>query len=591
MKRFQYLAALTVAGAGFLCGYDFITIKITVIIDAFRIIFGMSTWNNEYQNIVVEKEYDTIYKRRRNLEDTDKNDFIETVISGGYLFGAICGALIASHYGDKFGRKKLLNISTIIFTISSIMQACSLHNYIVFTFCRFIMGLSIGGYSVVCPVYISELSPTISRGEITYSYYIFMVLGITLSSIVNFIILFYVNYDQVIVTNGTVKTDSSVAINSMDWRLSYIFQTVISIAYLLIIKIVPKSPRWLCYKEKNVEALHLIAKIHNTTFDDPKLQKELDDLQNDAIINRSIGSSSYPELFIPSIRRRTYNVIFLHFFQQWIGISIYIAYVTQIFDKFSTFGKEEIIVFIILICMIALFTCFVGMSLIDRYGRKPLLLIGSLVILAMNINSIRNFPYSHNDKYSLTSPLMSFRETCSTVSKKPIYHSKKLNMDFFEDNCHSMIFSCSNSHQFSFNGGNENFLSSSVSELSKVCNDIETNSAIVKNVSFGKYFMPISIFVFLITWLPVPFLYKAEIFPLRVRNKGSSIGTLSFYINLIISSTIFVPFLYNRFDQRVFIFFSINCVIGSLYTIIYCQESKGIPLEKMEEKMSGKIIE
>jgi len=590
-KYYHYVAAIIAAGAGFLYGFDISIMKVVFMMDAFRIYFGLATWDGNYRDdsgTLITILNNGARPKYRHLTDTDNNDMIEGIITAGYVFGTISGALIISYLGDRIGRKKSIIASSLTFTLGALILASSLKACFFITFGRFIMGISIGSFTVICPVYISELAPAKSRGEISYTYYMFMIVGICFSAILNSSLLYSLNANS----ERNINNKSN-EVNNLEWRLAFFIQALIGSAYTVLTFSLPKSPRWLCYNEYNVEALHIMSKIYNSEFNDSKLQKKLETIQNDAIINRAIGHSKYSELFIPSIRRRTFNIIIMNCIQQWTGIIFFIYYETRIFSDMASTEIEAVIILPILaFLLLSSFSAFVCMSLIDRYGRKSLLLIGTLLMLLINIQHLISFPFA-NQKFSISTPLHANFDDCKSIPNQPFYYDKELDLNLYNNKCHKNIYYCSkNSERLSFDKDMSSYPDKKyiTDKFNTFCEIAQKNS----HNSFGYYYAKASILlmvsIYISTWLPVPFIYKAEIFPLRIRTKGSAVGTMTNGINHLIIIT-FGPILFKLIGQKIFILFSLNCFIGSIFSIVSCTECKGVSLEKMEEKMSGKTIE
>jgi len=591
---YHYVAAIIAAGAGFLYGYDMSIIKVVFMMDAFRICFGLATWDGNFrddQGTLITVLNNGASPRYRHLVDTDNNDLIEGIITAGYVFGTITGALIVSYLGDRIGRKKSIISSSVTFTLGAAILACSPPSYLFITLGRFIMGLSIGSFTVICPVYISELSPAKSRGEISYTYYMFMIVGIGFSAILNSSILYSMNI------NNDKKFDQSKnpsdQISNIEWRLAFLIQSLVGIVYTTITFALPKSPRWLCYNERNVEALHTMAYIYNTDIGNPELQNKLEVIQNDTIINRAIGHSNYSELFIPSIRRRTYNIIIMNCVQQWTGIVFFICYETRLFNDMVNTELESVIILPILaFLLLSGFSAFVCMSLIDRYGRKSLLLIGTLLMLVINIQNQISFPFS-NQKFSISTPMYENLDNCESIPNEVFHHDAELDLDLYNNKCHKNVYYCAeNSERISFDKDVSSYPKKDIltNKFEDFCTIVEKKNHKSFGMSLSKSSIMLFICIYISTWLPVPFIYKAEIFPIRIRTKGSAIGTMTNGINHLIIITL-APIIFKLWGQKIFILFVINCFIGSIFTIIACTECKGISLEKMEEKMSGKIID
>jgi MFS family permease len=595
-KNFNFIAAIIVAGAGFLYGYDISLIKVVFMMDAFRIWFRLATWDGNYRNdngTLITVLNNGARPKYRYLVETENNNFVEGVITTGYVFGTIFGALIVSYMGDKMGRRKTIIFSSIIFSVGAFVQACSFHSAIFLSVGRFILGLSIGGFTVICPVYISELIPAKSRGEISYIYYMFMIGGIVFSAILNAIILYLMNIDNTKELNVT-RNNASESINNLEWRLAFFIQAFLGSIYSAVVYVIPKSPRWLCFKERNVEAIHTLANIYNANINDAELQEEFDTLKNDAIVNRAVGHQNYSELLIPSIRQRTFNIIFMNCIQQWTGIAFFLCFHTQIFRNMDGSEIERVFVFPILTFFIAAFlTSFVCFSLIDRYGRKSLLLVGTLIMLVISFYNIFAFPFQPQEKLpSNSTPLYSKIKNCKVKSGTSFHHDNDLGIDLFNDECHEFVYFCPQSADRiswdkDISKSTYKDITKKFDEFCKIANDASSRS-VSKDIS--KISIHFFICIYISTWLPVPFIYKAEIFPLRIRMKGSAVGTITNRINYLIIMAIY-PYLYRSWGSKIVFLFTFACVIGSIFTIISCTECKGVSLEKMEEKMSGKVVE
>jgi len=595
-KNFNYISAIIVAGAGFLYGYDISLIKVVFMMDAFRIWFRLATWDGNYRNdsgTLITVLNNGAQPKYRYLVETENNNFIEGVITAGYVFGTIFGALIVSYIGDKMGRRKTIIISSIVFSVGALVQACSFHSVISLAVGRFILGLSIGGFTVICPVYISELIPAKSRGEVSYTYYVFMIGGIVFSAILNVIILYLMNINNKKELNVT-RNNTSESINNLEWRLAFLIQAFLGSIYSAVVYIIPKSPRWLCYKERNVEALHTLADIYNVNINDAELQEEFDALKNDAITNRAVGHQNFSELLIPSVRQRTFNIIFMNCIQQWTGIAFFLCFHTRIFSSMDGLENERVIILPILTFFITAFlTAFVCFSLIDRYGRKSLLLVGTLIMLVISYYNIFAFPFQPQERgLSNSTPLFSKNNNCKVKSSTSFHHDNDLGIDLFNDECHEFVYFCPlNADRISWDKdiskSTYKAITKKFNEFCKIANDASPRS-VSKDIS--KISIQFFVCVFIGTWLPVPFIYKAEIFPLRIRTKGSAVGTITNRINYLIIMTIF-PYLYRSWGSKIVFLFTFTCIIGSIFTIVSCTECKGVSLENMEEKMCGKVME
>lgn len=156
------------------------------------------------------------------------------------LVGCIIGTILIGKPGDKYGAQRLLQLLAIMFFVSSI--GCGLAPTInVFIFSRFIGGLAIGGASVLCPVYISEISPPKHRGVLAATFQLAIVLGILFSLITNYLLL-------------------NAGGNS--WRLMLLSGAIPAIVFSLMLLVIKKSPRWLVKKGRIEEAKKILRNYH-----------------------------------------------------------------------------------------------------------------------------------------------------------------------------------------------------------------------------------------------------------------------------------------------------------------------------------------
>lgn len=267
------------------------------------------------------------------------------------IVGCIIGSLSAGPLSDKLGRKKVLISTAVLFAISSIGAALpdSLTGFVLF---RVVGGIGIGAASMLSPLYISEAAPAKIRGKLVSVYQLAIVLGIFIINFVNYKIAAYGTPDW--------KIDTG-------WRYMIGSGLLPSVLFLVLLFIVPESPRWLIKKNRSAEAMDTLERLNG--------KQEAIAVANEikSTLNHEEGTIS--ELFKPGLRKAMIVGAFLALFSQISGINAIIYYAPKIFVSagFSTdnaYGITAIIGFINII-----FT-LVAIGLIDRMGRKSLLLWG-----------------------------------------------------------------------------------------------------------------------------------------------------------------------------------------------------------------------
>lgn len=264
------------------------------------------------------------------------------------LIGCIIGALFIGRPGDSFGRRYMLKILAILFIVSSIGtgMATSLTIFVVF---RFIAGLAIGGASVLSPMYISEIAPPKQRGRLTATFQLAIVIGI--------LVAFFSDY--LLVSTGPEN-----------WRWMFIAGLIPGLALFLLLFFVSESPRWLVKMGRMEAALDVITSV-NIEADPGQTLREI----QDSIDNEVIGKNIY--LFKKPYLKLVIIGIAVGMFNQFTGINIIMYYATDIFRS-AGFSTNSAIGQTVIIGLTNLLFTLIAMSIIDKVGRKTLLLVGSI---------------------------------------------------------------------------------------------------------------------------------------------------------------------------------------------------------------------
>jgi len=513
MNKFQFLVAVTASLGGLLFGYEVGVMNVVLVMDAFRIFFRFFTWDgsgaDKYGNAVNEKNNAPI--EFRNLEQAGNKAVLEGLITSSFVLGALCGALMATYLGEKYGRQRTIMIGACIFTLGAIIQGLSIRFWLFIAVGRLITGLAIGCNGVLCPTYISEVAPAKIRGTLSSCYQLMTTFGIIVASCVNAIIWYNTNVspsDLPKSMNEKTPRKNDDNVSSLEWRLALLLQIVPGLGLATFMSFLPKSPRWLCSKDRDEEAVEVLAKLNAASTSDSLVQEELKAIQEDVAATRAAGSSSFGELFSTVIRRRTFITFLMQLFQQWTGINVIMYYQTQIYNKMGFTKVMATVVLPNVNNLVNFLSTFPGMWGIERLGRKTLLIIGSLMMMVFHISTF----------------------VCSLLAKD----------------------------------GNKTM----------------------------QWIAVISVFLFVFsfawTWGPVPWVYQAEVFPLRVRVKGSAVGTVSNFLNNWIIGFV-GPILMEALDTATFLIFAVACFIAWIYSQFYVIECKGLTLEEMDAKMGGKV--
>jgi len=267
------------------------------------------------------------------------------------IWGCIAGVLVAGIISDKIGRKKTLAITALLFLLSSIVAAVP-QNLTGFIIGRFIGGLGIGAASIVSPLYISEIAPARNRGTLVTMYQLAIVIGINL--------IYFVNLKIAEIGGEQWNIDTG-------WRYMIASGALPSVLFLVLLLVVPESPRWLVNKNKADEGFRILEKINGSN----RARIILKEIEQ----TLSEEKGKFSELLQPGIRMAIIIGVMLALFSQITGINAIIYYAPEIF-KIAGFGTDSALLQTVLIGVVNTVFTFVAIGFIDKIGRKKLLLIG-----------------------------------------------------------------------------------------------------------------------------------------------------------------------------------------------------------------------
>lgn len=270
------------------------------------------------------------------------------------ILGCIPGAMVAGFVSDRFGRRKVLFFCAIFFAASAVLSAVP-RTFTEFLAARFLGGLGIGATSMVCPVYIAELAPADRRGRLGSLFQLGIVLGIFITLFINAII------------QGLGDTAWNTA---SGWRWMLGAEVVPAAALLLIVYLVPESPRWLVQRGRETEARVILEPIAGAAAAETEI----------AEVRAAIAGEEgrFSELFSPRFRLPLLIAIVLMAFSQFSGINAIMYYSTKIFTTAGV-GVQDAFMASAMVGLVNLAFTAVAIAFVDRAGRRMLLLIGLAV--------------------------------------------------------------------------------------------------------------------------------------------------------------------------------------------------------------------
>jgi len=278
------------------------------------------------------------------------SDVLHGIAIGVALYGTVIGALSGGIPATKWGRKKTLLWIGILYLVSALGSAIAPGVY-VFMFFRLLGGFAIGASSVVAPMYISEIAPAKNRGKLVATFQFNIVFGILIAYLSNYLL------------QGVGGNNS--------WRLMLGVVAVPALIYSILVFFVPESPRWLIVHKGDYNTARKILAVSDPVGVDEALEA----------LRKSIGEEKHKEK-LSAFFKRKYNfpiflAVLIAFFNQMSGINAVIYFAPRVFEL-AGISKQGAFLQSVGVGLVNLVFTMLGLYLIDRLGRKILMLIGSI---------------------------------------------------------------------------------------------------------------------------------------------------------------------------------------------------------------------
>lgn len=448
------------------------------------------------------------------------------------IFGAMTGNALAGPAADKFGRKRVLIVTAILFTASAISSALA-REFWFFIAARILGGFGVGGAILIAPVYIAEIAPAERRGRLVTFNQLNIVIGISASYWSNYFLL---------------NTGAN------NWRFMLGIETIPALLYFTLLFLVPKSPRWLIKRGDDSQAISIMEKVGGKEYAQRSLQLIKEHLH---IVQEK---ATLTGLFTKRMSFIMFIAFAIAFFQQITGINAIFYYAPTIFEQTGG-GTEAAFMQAIVIGLVNLGFTFVAIWLIDKLGRKPLLMIGTAVMaVALFVNS----GAFHQANYMLSET--AFTELQSDVPEEILTKLAPVK-DITYDTEDEFLAGLGKYIDRSQIEPYESVLSAKALHI----------SALLVLFAIIAY-----IAAFAISLGPVMWALLSEIFPLQLR--GLAISIVGFF-NSLVSFTVTLVFpweLTNLGSSVTFLIYGIFAALAFLFVVQYIPETKGKSLEELE---------
>jgi MFS transporter, SP family, galactose:H+ symporter len=281
-------------------------------------------------------------------DDFPMSPLVRGFMTAAVPLGALVAASVAGPIADRFGRRRVLMAAAALFTVGALL-ASAITAVWMLVMARLLLGIAIGVAAVTAPLYIAEAAPLAKRGGMVCTYQLAITIGIL----------------------GSYLTGLVIAGSGM-WRLMFGLGAVPGLLFLVGLVFLPESPRWLVLKGFASEAKASLRRLRDERWD---VDGELDDVVRtaQAEAGRQVG---YRALFGPTVRPALIVAVGLFFLQQLSGINAVIYYAPEIFDHAGFDSADTQVLATVGVGTVNFATTILAMFLIDRIGRRPLLILG-----------------------------------------------------------------------------------------------------------------------------------------------------------------------------------------------------------------------
>ncbi|CAK8534551.1 unnamed protein product [Lathyrus sativus] len=499
---------------------------------------------------------------RDDFKAVDRKTWLQEAIVSTAVAGAIIGAAVGGWMNDKFGRKISILVADTLFLLGSLVMAFAPTPSLLILG-RVIVGIGVGMASMASPLYISETSPTRVRGAL-------------------------VGLNSFLVTGGQFL---SYLINLAFTRTPHPWRWMLGVAAApAVIQVglmltLPESPRWLYRKGKEEEAKRIMRKIYEAEDYDDEVQalKESVDME----LKNTEKVSMMQLLKTTSVRRGLYAGVGLAFFQQFIGINTVMYYSPSIVQLAGFASNRTALLLSLITSGLNAFGSILSMYFIDKAGRKKLALISltgvvvTLVLLTVTFHEAG----IHAPMVSVDDSLKFNNNTCPDF---------KTAMNNEKWNCMRCLKATSTSCGFC---AAHNKLAPGVCIISNgstngMCaNDHWYTRGCPSN--FG-WIALIGLALYIIFFSPgmgtVPWVVNSEIYPLRYRGICGGIASTTIWVSNLVVSQSFLSLTEAIGPAWTFLLFGIIAFIGIFFVIVFVPETKGVPIEEVENMLEKRFV-
>ena len=463
--------------------------------------------------------------------------------------------LVSGPISDRFGRKRLLQFAGLFYALSALFSALA-PTFTILVIARMLGGLAVGTALILAPMYIAETSSQANRGRMVSVQQLNIVLGFSAAYFSNDFL------QKLSVSESAFALEQNLSSEVWRWMLGIEF--IPAILFFLVMFFVPFSPRWLMLKQRKEEAKKIMEKIHGPALAASEFQ------QIEQSLGKTESQAPISALWKPALRLVVGVGLIVGILQQITGVNAIYFYATTIFEQ-SGVGKNAAFTQAVWIGIINVVFTLLAMALIDKLGRRPLLLIGTIgVALSMGLTA---YGFSQASFNLSKEKAQAFEELLKVPGFEAI-----IDKDFESD--------------LAFKGAVKNVLNEHYDEKEAVYVYATNESKLIESsIRMNPVLILIGILGFVASFAfslgPVMWVLLSELFPNWIR--GIAISFIGF-VNSVVSFLVQFVFpweLSNLGNGLTYMIYGGMAVLGFILLYRYMPETKGKSLEQIEEELVG----
>ncbi|MHC4178662.1 MAG: sugar porter family MFS transporter [Planctomycetota bacterium] len=488
------------------------------------------------------------------------------------LIGTIVGAIVAGRPADAFGRRTTLVGIAVLYSVSAVGSALA-WDWASFLFFRFLGGLGVGGASVVSPMYIAEISPARLRGRLVAVTQFNIVLGILLA--------YFSNY---LVAQRDLGAD--------EWRWMFGVEAFPAVAFFLLLFLVPRTPRWLVAQGRVDEASTVFARLGTDTN---SVEEEIREVQASLDLeHHSLREPFFQSKYLKPIML----AVAIAAFNQLSGINALIYYTPFIFEMAGA-GKVSALLQSVAVGTTNLVFTMMALAVIDHFGRKKLMIAGSIgYILSLGATAWAFYTYAEDFTASARAMAAAEAAKRATVLAEAVEADDSDAIEEARSAAEKAAKAAKEAKAESvraalldaIRAADASDATAAKEAAARATAVVEEADALVnkERLSQGSGVVLVSLLVFIASHAfgqgAVIWVFISEVFPNRVRARGQALGSFTHWFMAAAISWTF-PWIADFSGGHTFTFYAAMMVLQLLWVLRIMPETKGVPLEQIQKKL------